>query len=61
MAVRRHSLSTKKHNGDLVVNKELDVDSAAVLSLWLRSVIANLCDGSNPQRVNKRPIWASVS
>jgi hypothetical protein len=29
----RHNLSTKKHKGDLVVNMEFDVDSAAVLSL----------------------------
>lgn len=28
----RHNLSTKKHKGDLVVNMEFDVDSAAVLS-----------------------------
>ena len=57
----KHNLSTKKHNGDLVVNNEFAEDSAAVLSDWLRRVMATLWDGMRLQRTKRRPIWARVS
>lgn len=58
---RRQSFSTKKHKGALVVNREFEVDSAAVLSLRLFKVSAKRWDGNKLQREYKRQIWANVS
>ena len=61
---KRQSFSTKKHNGALVVKREFEVDSAAVLSLLslkLFNVSANRWDGSKLHREYKRQIWANVS
>ena len=57
----RQSFSTKKHDGALVVKREFEVDSAAVLSLKLFNVSAKRWDGSKLHREYKRQIWANVS
>ena len=60
-AVNRQRRSIKKHKGDFVVNIEFEVDSAAVLLLWLRSVKENLCAGRRWHKAWSKAIWAEVS